>query len=841
MIRPAYAKHSGPTRADTPGQYGARALRNSFHSSSMAESRPGYVKFVIALLSMALACCAQSDRADAQKNPFSGRAQAVAAGRKLYSQACVACHGADAHGDRGPSLVSGNLKHGNADGEIFLTIRSGVRGTQMPAFSFFTTDQTWQIISYLRSLSSPASSETAANVTTGDAKAGKITFEGKGGCTGCHVVNGVGTPVGPDLSAVGRNTAGQLRTEIVSPNQRGGRIGRGWGIPSPATVIAKTSGGSEYRGVLKGLDSFSVQMIDTAGKFHSFEKTQLASFKIEAKSLMPGDYSKCLTEAEIQNVVAYLKTLDGSAPSKLPLGGGLTWDRIVHSEKEPWNSLMYWGDLGGKRFSALDQINAGNVKNLQTKWALQMPGDGIVESIPLVVDGIMYTTGPVGNTAEVLALDAKTGQEIWRYDRKQKLTNPYEINRVSRGVTILGNRLFFGTLDAALVALDSRTGAPLWETQVADAKLGYSITSPPVVVKDKVITGVSGGEFGVRGFIDAYDAVTGKRLWRVYTVPGKGEFGNDTWEGDSWKHGGAPTWLTGSYDPELNLLYWATGNPGPDINGDVRKGDNLFSCSVLAIDPDTGERKWHYQFTPNDTHDWDAAEDLVLVDRMWHGQMRKLLLQADRNGVFYVLDRTTGKLLSASPFVRATWVKGWDANGRPITTANWRASPEGATVYPSLGGGTNFQSPSYSLQTGWMYLLYYDGPGRYTSGPAPYEPGRMYQGSGADDWSLPQPKGQAPPSAGILALDPETGKAQWRFELAEASLQPGLLSTAGGLVFTATPEGNFIALDARTGKALWRFGAGATIPSSPVSYSVDGKQYVAVSSANVLYSFALPD
>jgi len=802
------------------------------------------VKLVIALLSMALACFAQSDRAEAQKNPFSGRAQAgqaIAAGRKLYSQACVACHGADAHGDRGPSLVSGNLKHGNTDGEIFLTIRGGVRGTQMPGFTFLTTDQIWQIISYLRSLSSPTGSETATDVIAGDALAGKAIFAGKGGCSACHVVNGVGTPVGPDLSAAGKKTASQLRMEIVSPNQPGEHIGRGWGIPSPATVIAKTKSGSEYRGVLKGLDSFSVLMIDTAGCFHSFEKAQLANLIIEPKSLMPSDFSKSLTNAEIQNVVAYLKTLDGSASSKLPLDGGLTWDRILHSEREPQNSLMYWGDLGGKRFSALDQINTGNVNRLQAKWALQLPGDGIVESVPLVVDGIMYTTGPVGGTAQVLALDAKTGQVIWRYERKQKITNPYEINRVSRGVSILGNRLFFGTLDSALVALDARTGAPLWETQVADAKLGYSITSPPLVVKDKVITGVSGGEFGVRGFIDAYDALTGKRLWRWYTVPGKGEFGNDTWEGDSWKHGGAPTWLTGSYDPELNLLYWPTGNPGPDLNGDVRKGDNLFSCSVVALDPDTGQRKWHYQFTPNDTHDWDATEDLVLVDRMWRGQQRKLLLHADRNGVFYILDRASGKLLSASPFVRATWVKGWDASGRPIPTENWRADPEGTTVYPALGGGTNFQSPSYSPQTGWMYLMYYDGPGRYTSGPAPYEPGRMYQGSGSSDWSLPHVEGQAPPSTGVMAFDLETGKPQWRFELVEGSLQPGLLSTAGGLVLTASPEGNFIALDAKTGKALWKFGAGATIPSSPVTYSVDGKQYVAVSSANVLYSFGLPD
>jgi PQQ-dependent dehydrogenase (methanol/ethanol family) len=806
------------------------------------------MRSVIALLSTAVLCFGQSDRAEAQRNPFSGNPQAVAAGRILYKQACVACHGADARGDRGPSLVSGSPAHGNADGEIFLSIRGGIRGTQMPAFASFSSDQIWQLVSYLRGLSgTPVAASAAGEKVAGDAAAGQAIFTGKGGCSACHQVNGVGTPVGPDLSTAGRMPAQQLQARIVNPNPavaggRGGRGGRG-GPARPATVIAKTKDGHEYRGTQKAADSFSVAMIDMAGRYHSFEKSELADLRIEAKSLMPDDFSARLSSGGIQNVVAYLKTLDGSDPSKLAMGSGLTWERIRNAEKEPQNYLTYWGDLKGRHYSSLDQINTSNVKNLQAKWALQLPGEGIVEAVPLVVDGIMYTTGPVAGAAEVLALDARTGRQLWRYQRKQKAKNPYEINPFNRGVTILGNRLFFGTLDAALVALDARTGTLLWEVQVADTMLGYSITSPPLVVKDRIVTGIAGGEFGVRAFIDAYEPATGKRLWRWYTIPGKGEFGNDTWEGDSWQHGGSPAWLTGSYDADLNTLYWATGNPGPDINGDVRRGDNLFSCSVVALDPDTGQRKWHYQFTPNDTHDWDSTEDMVLVDRMWHGQNRKLLLHADRNGVFYVLDRTTGKFLAAWPFVRATWVKGWDENGRPITTENWRASPEGVTVYPSLGGGSNFQSPSYSPQTGWMYFMYYDGPGRYSIGPAPFEPGKQYQGrgAGAGGFGAPAPSSQAPPSQGVMAFDPETGRAQWKFELAQGSLTAGVLATAGGVVFAASGEGNFMALDAKTGKALWRFGAGANIPAAPISYSVDGKQYVAVSSANVLYSFALPD
>jgi PQQ-dependent dehydrogenase (methanol/ethanol family) len=788
---------------------------------------------------------AQEDRAEAQKNPLAGTAETVAAGQTLYNQACVACHGTDARGDRGPSLASGTFSHGGADGEIFINIRSGIRGTQMPGFGQFSSDQIWQVVTYLRSLSGSSPVSTAHETVAGSPAAGEKVFVEKGKCQTCHQVNGVGTAVGPDLSAAGQGTAQQLRAKITDPNQSaaGPGRGRGRGFPMrPSTVAVRLNDGQEFRGIRKGQDSFSVQMIDTAGKYHSFEKAQLAMVRVEAKSLMPDDFSKRLTGAEMQDLIAYLKTLDGHDLSARASGDGLTWNRILNAEKEPQNYLTYWGDLGGKHYSSLDQITTANVKNLQAKWAMQLPGDGIVESIPLVVDGIMYTTGPVGGTAEVMALDARTGRQLWRYQRKQKVTNPYEINRVNRGVAILGNRLFFGTLDAALVALDARTGAFLWEVQVADSMLGYSITSPPLVVKDKIITGIAGGEFGVRAFLDAYDPATGKRLWRWHTIPGKGEFGNDTWEGDSWEHGGAPTWLTGTYDAASNTVYWAIGNPGPDINGDVRKGDNLFSCSVVALDPDTGTRKWHYQFTPNDTHDWDSTEDMVVVDREWHGQNRKLLLHADRNGVFYVLDRTDGKLLAASPFVRASWVSGWDQQGRPITTENWRANPEGTTVYPSLGGGTNFQAPSYSPQTGWMYFMYYDGPGRYSIGPAPFEPGKQFQGRGSGGgFRPPSVNGQEPPSQGLMAFDPETGKVQWKFELAENALQPGVLATAGGIVFAASGEGNFIALDAKSGKPLWRFGAGASVTSSPISYTVNGKQYVAVSSANVLYSFALPD
>src|SRR5262249_34114960 len=345
---------------------------------------------------------------------------------------------------------------------------------------------------------------------------------------------------------------------------------------------------------------------------------------------------------------------------------------------------------------------------------------------PVVVDGVMYMTQP----GAVVALDARTGRQIWRSTRTQKARSPYEINPFNRGVAIAGQRLFVGTLDAALVALDARTGLPLWETQVADTMLGYSLTSAPLVVKDKVLVGITGGEFGARGFLDAYDGASGKRLWRWYSVPAPGELGKETGKGDSRKVGGSPMWLTGSYDPDLNLVYWTVGNPGPQIDRSARGDlDNLFSDSVVAIDPNTGQRKWHYQFTPNDGHDWDSCQDVILVDRMWRGRMRKLLLHADRNGLFYVLDRVTGELLSGTPFVHVNWFGGFDAKGRPVAIDGSNSSPDGSFyVYPTLVGGTNFQAPSYSPVTGLMYLEYAEGGQQYVSAPATLEPGRQYIG-----------------------------------------------------------------------------------------------------------------
>lgn len=509
----------------------------------------------------------------------------------------------------------------------------------------------------------------------------------------------------------------------------------------------------------------------------------------------------------------------------------LAFERLRNAAAEPQNWLTYWGDYQGRHYSGLKQITTANAAQLQMRWMVPMPGNSGLEVTPLVVDGIMYTSAQPG---EVIALDAKSGKVIWRYQRPEKIVPQGQINRFNRGVAMLGSRLFFGTLDAALVAVDAKTGQFLWETQVADPQLGYSITSAPLALKDRIVTGVAGGEFGAPGLIDAYDPANGKRLWRFQTVPAPGDFGHETWKEDSWRHGGSPTWLTGSYDAGTDTLFWTVGNPGPDIDAEVRRGDNLFSCSVLALDPATGKRKWHYQFTPGDSHDWDATEDVMLVDRMFHGQPRQLLVQANRNGMFYVLDRTNGKLLSGTAFVRQTWNTGFDENGRPKFVDGWDSRPEGSIdVYPSLVGGTNFQAPSYSPETGWAYVETQESGQRFVRDPQEYEQGRQYQGG----------RGQRvgdPPVSAIKAIDPETGAIQWEHTIERGSLSAGVLATAGGLVFAATGDGKLIALDARTGEQCWSFQAGPNIAASPMSYAVDGTQFIAIAAGRALYTFTLP-
>lgn len=759
------------------------------------------------------------------KNPLARSAAAAAAGKKTFDSSCEECHGEGGRGARGPALATGHFQHGGKDWQLFETISEGIPGTQMPSFSWLTSKEIWQVITYVRSLSGTV----AAEHVSGDPVAGAMIFRGTGGCLMCHQVNGRGGIVGPDLSTIGQWNSTSLREFILHPKPENG---------IPDVVDVKTKAGRWIRGVRRYEDTFSLDLMDVTGKFHLLQKKDLAEIHYESKSLMPDDYGRRLSPDELQNLIAYLSTLrvrNLAQAAAVPLSGGVDYQRIRDSEKEPQNWLTHWGDYEGTHYTSLSQITPANVRLLQAKWAYQTYSG--LEATPLVVDGIMYTTATNGASCYVVALDARSGGLLWRYQYRVKGNKHFTTGNFNRGVAILGQRLFFATVDAYLVALDARTGRLLWESQMADVAAGYGATLAPLAVKDEIITGVSGAEFGVRGFIDAYDPATGKRLWRFYTVPGPGEPGHDTWSGDSWKHGGGSTWMTGTYDPSLNLLYWGVGNPSPDMNGDVRKGDNLFTCSVVALNATTGKLKWYFQFSPHDTHDWDATETPVLVDRMFHGQKRKLLLQADRNGFFYVLDRTNGKFLLGKPFARVTWAKGLDAKGRPIPAPHAESGEQGSSfIYPGMIGANNWQAPSYDPLTSCFYLTFLEKGSRFIKEFEKYEPNRGYWGGS----EVPEASGWG----GIKALNPATGGVQWEYKFYSGNYYvfAGVLATGGGVVFAAASrEGWLMAFDARTGKLLWRFSTGAKIDSSPMSYAVDGRQYVAISAGGVLYSFGLPE
>ena len=795
---------------------------------------------------------------DTVTNPLSASLTAVADGQRLYDGTCQTCHGPAGVGDPGrggPALNTTGLKHGDADADLFRTIRQGVSGTQMPPYKGLRDEQVWQLVSYIRSLQNTVAStgpSRGAAVAEGDVAAGDALFFGRAGCASCHEINARGGVTGPDLSNAGRLTAAALRQKIVSPNEplpptpgaRGGGGGRG-GAP-PVTLVAKTSDGREIRGVRRNEDMFSAQVVDASGRLHLIDKLK-TPITVETQSLMPNDYAKRLSADDITNLVSFLRMQQARDLAKTvtqQVGGGISYERLIKTSAEPHNWPMYWGNYHGTHYSPLTQINANNARQLKTAWSFPiLGGNSVMEATPIVVDGVMYTTGS-GNPATVTALDARTGRQIWRWTRQQKVVNPYEINPFARGAAILGNRIFVGTLDGWLIAIDARTGQSLWEQQVVDTMEGSSITSPPLVLKDMVITGMTGGEYATRGHLDAYDAATGKRRWRFYTIPGPGEFGNDTWKGDSWNTGGGPTWLTGSFDPELNLVYWAVGNPAPEFDRIARgEMDNLFSNSVVALDADTGKLKWHYQFTPDDGHDWDSVQDMMLVDRVWRGQNRKLLMHADRNGHFYVLDRTNGAFLSGTPFIYQNWNAGFDEKGRPQHIPGTNSSPKGSVlVYPTLGGATNFQAPSYSPLTGWFYLAFSEGGQVYTSTTQPITRGQQYLGRGRAAGPPPaRGPNQPAPNAGIKALDPETGKTVWSYPLFQGSITNGVLATGGNVVFVSSRDGNIFALDAKTGKYLWHFQTGGNHQASPMSYAVDGKQYVALAAGNVVVSFTLQE
>jgi alcohol dehydrogenase (cytochrome c) len=510
------------------------------------------------------------------------------------------------------------------------------------------------------------------------------------------------------------------------------------------------------------------------------------------------------------------------------------FDRILSASKaEPQNWLTYSGGYSSQRFSNLTQISPENAKDLTLKWVFQAHSLEKHEVTPLVVDGVMYTVQGIN---DVVALNAVTGKVIWTYSYKPAPGTHNCCGQLTRGLAILGDKIFLAALDTHMIALDAKTGKEVWSVQAADPKEKYSFTHAPLAVKDKIIQGPSGGEYGIRGFVAAFDANSGKEVWRFNTVPGPKEPGNETWAGDSWKHGGGPIWVTGSYDPETNLTFWGVGNPGPDWNGDGRAGDNLYSCSVIALDADTGKLKWHYQFSPHNEFDWDSVQVPVLADFEWKGTPRKLMLWANRSGVFYVLDRTTGEFLLGKPFAKTNWLTGFDEKGRPIRASGIIPTKEGTLVFPGNQGATNWYSPSYSPQTGLFYVpTWENGSTTYFKDKEPptFHSGQSFYGlwpkivDGEDFFSA------------IRAIDPKTGEKKWDYRLSAPSTEAGVLTTASNVLFSGARDGAFYTLDARDGKLLWETNLGPSVSAGPMTYAVDGKQYVSIQAGSSLFTFAL--
>jgi alcohol dehydrogenase (cytochrome c) len=542
--------------------------------------------------------------------------------------------------------------------------------------------------------------------------------------------------------------------------------------------------------------------------------------------------------------VSYLqKTLVESRPIE-SASNAVTLKPVTAAElrgaaEQPADWLTYSGSYTSHRHSSLNQINRHNVAQLRVAWQRQFSTAAEkVETTPIVRGSTMFVTEPPNH---VLALDSVSGRVLWTFSRD--LQSPLFLccGAVNRGVALLGSRVFVGTLDAHLIALDANTGLVAWDVAVGDNSKGYSITGAPLVIEDMVVTGVGGGEYGIRGFVDAYDAATGKRRWRFYTVPEVGQPGSETWQGNSGPLSGGPTWLTGSFDPELRLIYWGVGNPSLNFYGENRKGNNLYSNCVVALDPDSGKLRWYFQFTPHDLHDWDAVQIPVLVDAEMDGSKRKLMAWANRNGFYYLLDRETGKFLLGTPFVKQTWADGLDVNGQPRVRPESIPTPQGSLVYPSLNGGTNWWSPTFDPELGLMYVPTIDRGGIFYAWPD-----RPPDATGARLGGIDTKVPNEDMMVAVKALEVTTGRVRWQYsrqysspERKANSQMGGLISTAGRLVFGGDGEA-FIAWDAETGAELWRIETGGTIWAAPVSYEAGGRQFVAVATGRSIMAFSLP-
>ncbi len=748
-------------------------------------------------------------------------------GARQYTALCAGCHGEAAGGtDRGPALVNNRGLRRRGENQIRDLIRNGTQGG-MPGFPL-PAAQLDPLVKYVRAFNASAFEAKPA----GDIEAGRAFFHGKGACASCHMVRGAGGSNGPDLSEVGRQlTLRDIEQVLDNPTaQIGARSTSscpGWAFcPQEPWVVVNVTlkDGTRLRGFARSQGKHDLQLQTFDGKLHMLTGSEYTAVVRERESYMPPLKA---SPAERRDLLAYLAGLNGIVPG--PVEGGAipsgAWERVLRPGKGEWPT--YNGSLSANRHSELNQITAANVDRLQLKWSYTIPYFGL-EMTPLVSDGVMYVSGP----NQVCAIDARGGREIWCYSRPRSPGNTVAgdaAKGANRGTALLGDRVFFATDNAHLICLNRLTGALMWEVSMPDGPGVPGSTAAPLVVDDLVISGVAGGDGPLRGFIAAYHAATGKQAWRFYTIPKRGEPASETWQGTALETGGGATWLTGSYDPSTGLLYWPTGNPFPDTDGDQRLGDNLYTNCVVALDVRTGKLRWHYQFTPHDLHDWDATEPLVLVDAPFQGRERKLLLQANRSGFFYVLDRVTGEFLLGKPFVkRLTWASGIGADGRPQLTEGNKPTRAGTRTCPAVRGATNWYSTAYNPQTRLFYVM-------------AVEDCNIYRQAGFGGY-VPLRDPANPAEKFLRALDIETGRIVWESPQVgpPEGNYSGVLSTAGGLVFYGETGGSFAAVDARDGRTLWHFPTGQQWKASPMTYMVNGVQYVAIASGGNVLAFALP-
>jgi PQQ-dependent dehydrogenase (methanol/ethanol family) len=744
---------------------------------------------------------------------------------------CATCHGEEASGtDRGPALVNSRKLRGLSQDEIRGIIRDGTQGG-MPPFAL-PAAQLEAISGWIHGLNASAFDLKPA----GNVRAGEAFFFGKGNCANCHMIEGRGGTNGPDLSSIARQlTVSELDRSLDDPSVRAANRSSsscpGWAF-CPENVWAvgnvRLADGSTLRGFIRNRALHDLQLQTLDGRFHLLLENEYTEVSVEGQPLMP---PLSASADERRDLVAYLSRRGG-----IPIGplkhepepvSSTDINRILAPERGAWPT--YNGNLSGNRHSPLGNINTTNASQLVLQWSYAIPYTPL-ETTPLVSDGIMFVTGP----NRVCALDARTGRQIWCYVRPR--SSPDGISGDSalganRGVALLGDRVFFNTDDAHLICLNRITGSLMWDVEMPESDLPgpYGSTGAPLVVNDLVIAGVGGGDMGIRGFLDAYKVTTGERAWRFWTVPARGEPGSETWSGDVIELGGGATWLSGSHDPESGVLYWTTGNPWPDTDATERAGTNLYTNAVIALDVKTGKLKWYFQFTPNDVHDWDATEPVLLVHAKFQGRDRKLLLQANRNGFYYVLDRTSGEFLLGEPFVeKLTWASGIDESGVPILLPGNEPTLGGTKSCPAVRGATNWYSTAYHPGTRLLYVM-------------AVEDCTVYQKARLGGF-LPYRNPDDPPRKVIRALEVETGKIAWEIPQIGTpdSNYSGVLSTDGGLVFYGENGGSFAAVDAATGKTLWHFNANQVWKGSPITYTVKGKQYVAIASGGNILSFALP-